>query len=61
VKDRTSEADSTVIAFRAPDSLVAELDTVAALEGISRADVARRACIRDLRVNRPAEAGGNRA
>ena len=48
----TSEAtadDSTgIIAFRASTALIAAVEAAAAQEGISRADVARRAVLRDL-------------
>jgi hypothetical protein len=38
-----------IIAFRAAPELISGIDVVAAAEGISRSDVARRALIRDLR------------
>ena len=39
---------SIVIAFRATRELVAEIEAAAAAEKISKADVARRAVLRDL-------------
>jgi len=38
-----------IVAFRAAPELITGIDVVAAAEGISRSDVARRALIRDLR------------
>lgn len=40
--------ESVVIAFRAPAELLLSADRIAATEGISRSDVARRALMRDL-------------
>jgi hypothetical protein len=44
---RGQEMD-TVITFRANAQLIAETEALAASEGISRSDVARRALLRDL-------------
>jgi predicted transcriptional regulator len=44
----TAEATGSVIAFRASADLMAKVDSVAAAEGISRSDVARRACLQDV-------------
>ena len=38
----------TVVAFRAHPALIQALDEAAAKEGLSRADIARRATLRDL-------------
>lgn len=46
--DRRAEADSSIIAFRAPKDLVAATEAAAVSEGISKSDVARRALLRDL-------------
>ena len=48
MKDRTVEVDSVIVAFRCPKDLVGAIEHQAAVEGISKSDVARRACIRDL-------------
>ena len=40
--------DPVVIAFRASQQLVQALDEAAEREGLSRADIARRATLRDL-------------
>jgi hypothetical protein len=45
MRDRTK---CEVITFRASASLLAEAEALAAFEGISRSDVARRALLRDL-------------
>jgi hypothetical protein len=45
--DRRSEV-SSVIAFRAPQDLVAATEAAAVSERISKSDIARRALIRDL-------------
>ena len=42
-----------VIAFRVNARLIAEAEALAASEGISRSDVARRALLRDLDRSRP--------
>ena len=47
--DRRAEEQCAIIAFRAPPELVAAVDSAAALEGVSRSDIARRAVMRDLR------------
>jgi metal-responsive CopG/Arc/MetJ family transcriptional regulator len=47
----TEERRGAVVAFWAPDELIAGLDAISAEEGISRSDVARRAAIRELRRN----------
>jgi hypothetical protein len=44
----TDRAMGEVIAFRANARLIAEAEALAASEGISRSDVARRALLRDL-------------
>jgi hypothetical protein len=44
-----------VIAFRAPPGLIADLESAAALEGISKSDVARRALLRDIARSRREE------
>ena len=44
----TADATGSVIAFRASAELMAKADSVAAAEGISRSDVARRALMRDV-------------
>jgi hypothetical protein len=44
----TDRALGEVIAFRANARLIAEAEALAAFEGISRSDVARRALLRDL-------------
>ena len=41
--------EARLIAFLAPPELIADADAIAASEGISRSDVARRALLRDLR------------
>lgn len=46
---RTPDEAATVIAFRATPELVQALDHAAAKEGLSRADIARRATIFALR------------
>lgn len=40
-----------ILAYRAPPELIAAVDALAAAEGISRSDYARRALMRDLRAN----------
>ena len=45
---KTDEVDSVIVAFRCPKDLVGAIEQRAALEGISKSDVPRRACIRDL-------------
>jgi hypothetical protein len=52
VKDRTDEVDSVIVAFRCPPDLVDAIEQRAAFEGISKSDVARRACIRDIEAAR---------
>jgi hypothetical protein len=47
-----AEERGGIIAFRAGPELITGIDVVAAAEGISRSDVARRAVIRDLRARR---------
>jgi hypothetical protein len=42
------ELHPTVVAFRASLQLVQALDAAAAQEGLTRADIARRAALRDL-------------
>ena len=44
-----AEERGGIVAFRAAPELISGIDVVAAAEGISRSDVARRAVIRDLR------------
>jgi Ribbon-helix-helix protein, copG family len=44
IKDEITQ----LIAFRAPASLAEAIDAQARSEGLSRSDVARRACMRDL-------------
>lgn len=41
-------SDQLTIGFRAPSSLIAKVDAVAKEEGLSRADVLRRAAMRDV-------------
>jgi Ribbon-helix-helix protein, copG family len=48
MKPRSPDEIPTVIAFRATPQLVAALDQAAEREGLSRADIARRAALRDL-------------
>jgi hypothetical protein len=48
----TDRAMGEVIAFRVNARLIAEAETLAASEGISRSDVARRALLRDLNRSR---------
>jgi hypothetical protein len=46
---RTSdEIQSVVVAFRASQALISALDEAASREGLTRADIARRAALRDL-------------
>jgi hypothetical protein len=45
---QTPDEAATVIAFRATPQLVQALDEAAAQEGLTRADIARRAALRDL-------------
>ena len=47
----------TLVAFRVAPTLLGLLDAAAAEEGVSRADIARRALIRDLRTARHAQQG----
>jgi hypothetical protein len=47
VDDKTAQLHPVVVAFRAEPALTDWLDTAAAAEGISRADYARRALIRE--------------
>jgi hypothetical protein len=49
MKDRTDEVDSVIVAFRCPKDLVGAIEEQAAVESISKSDVARRAVLRDLR------------
>ena len=49
MKDRTDEVDSVIVAFRCPKDLVGAIEQQAAVESISKSDVARRAVLRDLR------------
>jgi hypothetical protein len=44
------ETGSVVVAFRANKALADAADAVAAKEGLSRSDIARRALLRDLAV-----------
>ena len=46
--DREVQRNQGLIAFRASPELMDRIDASAAQEGISRADVARRAVLRDL-------------
>jgi hypothetical protein len=48
----TDRAMGEVIAFRVNARLIAEAEALAASEGISRSDVARRALLRDLNRSR---------
>jgi hypothetical protein len=48
----TDRAMGEVIAFRVNARLIAEAEALAASEGISRSDVARRALLRDLQRSR---------
>jgi hypothetical protein len=45
---RTPDETATVVAFRANLQLVQALDEAASREGLTRADIARRAALRDL-------------
>jgi hypothetical protein len=49
-RDREDETGTVIMAFRCPKYLFGAIESAAAAEGISRSDIARRACIRDLRV-----------
>jgi hypothetical protein len=49
MKDRTDEVDSAIVAFKCPKDLVGAIEQQAAVEGISKSDLARRAVLRDLR------------
>jgi hypothetical protein len=48
MKQPRTPDEPTVIAFRATPQLVQALDQPAEREGLSRADIARRAALRDL-------------
>jgi len=48
ISEHASAADTGVLSFRASTALIAPVEAAAAQEGISRADVARRALLRDL-------------
>jgi metal-responsive CopG/Arc/MetJ family transcriptional regulator len=50
--EEQAEERGGIIAFRASTELLERVDSVAADEGISRSDVARRAVIRDLSARR---------
>ncbi len=47
MKDRTDEVDSVIVAFRCPKDLVGAIEQQAAVESISKSDVARRAVLRE--------------
>jgi metal-responsive CopG/Arc/MetJ family transcriptional regulator len=49
MSDQHSESAPTVISFLAPKELIAAADEVAAAEGLSRSDIARRALRSDLK------------
>ena len=48
VEHEQTERRGGIIAYRASAKLIAEIEAVAAAEGITRSDVARRAVMRDL-------------
>ena len=50
------QGQGATIAFRANPELMANVEAVAAAEGITRSDVARRALIRDLAKTKQTEA-----
>jgi hypothetical protein len=50
----TDELGSVIVAVRASRQLAAAADDVAAKEGLSRSDIARRALLRDLQAAREA-------
>ena len=54
--DIESQSRIAIIAFRATPELMANVEAVAAAEGITRSDVARRALIRDLAKHKQTEA-----
>ena len=48
-RDRTDEVGSVIMAFRCSKDLIGAIEQQAAVEGISKSDVTRRAVMRDLR------------
>jgi hypothetical protein len=48
MSEHNTETNSVIVTYRAAPALAAALDRVAAAEGITRSDVARRAALRDL-------------
>jgi hypothetical protein len=63
---RESDADryGSIIAFRCSSQLREEIEQTAAAEGLSNADVARRACLLDLawrKANQPSDENDSRA
>jgi hypothetical protein len=48
MSEHNPEINSVIVTYRAAPALAAALDRVAASEGITRSDVARRAAMRDL-------------
>ncbi len=46
--DEQAYQRGAIVAFRAPRELLEAIELAAAKEGLSRSDVARRACLRDL-------------
>ena len=46
---RTKEQEFAILTFRCPPDVIEGLDKLAAYEGISRSDVARRAAIQAVR------------
>jgi hypothetical protein len=47
-EEASAQTDSVLVAFRCPRSLADAAEAAGAVEGLSRADIARRALIRDL-------------
>jgi hypothetical protein len=59
MSEHSTETSSVIVTYRAAPALAAALDRMAAAEGITRSDVARRAAMRDLQRSGlyPAEQG----
>jgi hypothetical protein len=55
MKLKNPEADASVMAFRCPSALRADIEGIAAIEGISASDVARRAVLADVRRRKAAD------
>jgi hypothetical protein len=55
--EQAEERDCIIIAFRARPELAAAAERAAAVEGLTRSDIARRALIRDLRARRESAHG----